>query len=172
VAGLDPFMAAEIDGSVPFYGVVAGDPASPGFLVAMKLLDLRKARGVLVDGDTARYSARDAGGMTELMTKGQGNGPPVAVGLSPNGYLLVARRSDDLAKLAPYATRTLPKRPLPADGAVVFDVPRAALGTLLKPKLEDLWSEGLLALRGRAHAPRARRTCAGLRRSEGDRRCG
>ena len=34
---------------------------------------MRKARAVLVDGDTARYSARDAGGMTELVAKGEGN---------------------------------------------------------------------------------------------------
>jgi hypothetical protein len=139
-AGLDPFIASEIDGAAPIYGVVAGDPASPSYLVAMKLLDLRKARAVLADGDTARYATRDAGAMTELVAKGQGNELPVAVGLSPNGYLLVARRSDDLGRLAPYVTRTLPKRPLPAEGALVFDVPHAALGTVMKPKLDDLWA--------------------------------
>ena len=143
-AGLDPFIASEIDGTAPFYGAIAGDPANVGYVLALKLLDLRKARGVLVDGDTARYSSRDAGGMTELVAKGRGggmaDGPPVAVALSPNGYLLIARRSEDLGRLAPYVTRTLPKRPLPAEGAVVFDMPRAALGTLLKPKLEDLWA--------------------------------
>jgi hypothetical protein len=139
-AGLDPFIASEIDGAAPIYGVVAGDPTSPSYLVAMKLLDLRKARAVLADGDTARYGTRDAGAMTELVAKGQGNELPVAVGLSPNGYLLVARRSDDLARLAPYVTRTLPKRPLPTEGAVVFDVPRAALGTVMKPKLDELWA--------------------------------
>lgn len=140
MAGLDPFIASEIDGAAPIYGVIAGDPASPSYLVAMKLLDLRKARVVLVDGETARYATRDAGAMTELVAKGQPNDPQVAVGLSPNGYILVARRSEDLGKLAPYVTRTLPKRTLPLEGALVFDVPRAALGAVLKPKLDELWS--------------------------------
>lgn len=139
-AGLDPYVASEVDGAAPSYGAIAGDPANAGFVIALKLLDMRKARGVLVDGDTARYSAREAGGVTELVAKGERSGPPVAVGLSPNGYLLIARRSEDLARLAPHVTRTLPKRPLPAEGAVVLDVPRAALGSLLKPKLDDLWA--------------------------------
>lgn len=139
-AGLEPFLASEIDGAAPIYGAVAGDPANASWVVALKLLDLRKARGVLVDGDTARYSSRDAGGMTELVSKGQGRDPSVVVGLSPNGYLLLARNADDLGKLSPYVTRTLPKRPLPADGALVFDVPRAAIGSLVKPKLDELWA--------------------------------
>jgi hypothetical protein len=103
---------------------------------------------VLVDGDTARYSTRQAGTMTELLPKGQGSAPPVAVGLSPNGYIVVARRSEDLSKLAPYVTRTLPKRPLPADGAVVFDVPRAALASAMKPKLDDAWASAKSFLLG------------------------
>lgn len=139
-AGLDPFVASEIDGAAPMYGVIAGDPADASYVLAMKLLDVRKARAVLVDGDTARYSSRDAGGMTELVAKGQGRDPAIAVGLSPNGYLLLGRRSDDLGKLAPYVTRTLPKRPLPADGALVFDVPRAAIGSVIKPKLDEVWA--------------------------------
>jgi hypothetical protein len=148
VAGLDPFIASEIDGTAPIYGVVAGDPVSPSYAIAMKLLDMRKARGVLVDGDTARYSTREAGTLTELLPKGQGSAPPVAVGLSPNGYLVVARRSEDLGKLAPYVTRTLPKRPLPAEGAVVFDVPRAALASVMKPKLDDAWASAKSFLLG------------------------
>jgi hypothetical protein len=139
-AGLDPYVASDIDGAAPIYGVVAGDPANAGFVIAMKLNDLRKARAVLVDGETARFTAREDAGVTELVPKGQAQGAPVAVGLAPNGYVLVARRSEDLLKLAPYATRTLPKRPLPSAGAVVFDVPRAALGAVMKPKLEHLWT--------------------------------
>ena len=140
VAGLDPFVASEIDGAAPIYGVVAGDPTNAGFVVAMKLLDLRKARAVLVDGETARFTPKEDAGVTELVPKGGPTGSPVVVGLSPNGYVLVARRSQDLLELGPYATRTLPKKPLPADGALVFDVPRAALGTVMKPKLEALWA--------------------------------
>jgi hypothetical protein len=140
VAGLDPFVASEIDGLAPIFGALAGDPSNASYVIAMKLQDLRKARAVLVDGETARYSERDAGGATELVPKGDGAGLPVAFGLSTNGYLLVARRADDLGKLAPYVTRTLPKRPLPQDGAIVFDVPRAALASVMKPALDDLWT--------------------------------
>ncbi|MEA2751705.1 MAG: hypothetical protein QOI41_5848 [Myxococcales bacterium] len=147
-AGLDPFIASEIDGTAPIYGVVAGDPMSPSYVIAMKLLDLRKARVVLVDGETARYSTREAGAMTELLPKGQSERPPVAIGLSPNGYILVARRSEDLGTLAPYVTRTLPKRPLPVEGAVVFDVPRAALASAMKPKLDEGWASAKSFLLG------------------------
>lgn len=139
-AGLDPFISSEIDGSVPMYGAVAGDPARAGFVLAMKLSDLRKARGVLVDGDTARYATRDTGGMTELLPKGQGSPPSIVLAISPNGYLLLARRSEDLTTLGAYVTRTLPRRRLPEGGSIVLDVGRTALGSLVKPKLEELWS--------------------------------
>ena len=139
-AGLDPFIASEVDGAAAAFGAIAGDPATPHYVFAVKLADLRKARGQLVDGDTARFDSRDAGGVTELVAKGQGNPPPVTLGISPNGYLLIARASEDLAQLGPYVSRTLPHRAVPAEGAVVVDVPRAALGTLVKPKLEELWS--------------------------------
>ena len=160
-AGLDPFVASEIDGTAPIFGAVAGDPANAGFVVAMKLLDLRKARTVLVDGETARFKAKEDAGVTELLPKGEAPGAGVVVGLSANGYVLVARRSEDLLALAPYVTRTLTKKPLPTSGAVVFDVPRAALGSVMKPRLDDLWSmaKGFLlsedeAMR-RRHAGRA-----------------
>ena len=144
-AGLDPFVTSEIDGAAPIYGVVAGDPANAGFVIAMKLLDPRKARAILVDGETASFTPKEDAGVTELVPKGQPSDGrpgdvPVVVGLSPNGYVLVARRSADLAALAPYATRTLPRKPLPSSAAVVLDVPASALGTVMKPKLEGLWS--------------------------------
>lgn len=139
-AGLDPFVASEIDGAAPAFGAVAGDPTDAGYVIALKLLDLRKARGVLVDGDTARYTPRENGDITELLPKGQDRGAPVVVGLSSNGYLLIARRSADLGRLSPYVTRTLARRELPAEGAVVLDVPRAALGSVVKPKLDDIWA--------------------------------
>ncbi len=139
-AGLDPFVASEIDGTAPIFGALAGDPANAGFVIAMKLLNLRKARAVLADGETARFRAKEDAGVTELLPKGEAPGAGFIVGLSANGYMLVARRSEDLLKLAPYVTRALPKKPLPTSGAVVFDVPRAALGSVMKPRLEDLWS--------------------------------
>ena len=140
IAGLDPVLASEIDGAAAAYGVVAGDPASPSVLFAVKLADVRKMRSTLVDGDTARFSSRDAGGMTELIAKGSNNEAPLALGISPSGYLLIARTAEELGRLGPYVSRTLPKRPVPAEGAIVIDVPKAALGAILKPKLASLWA--------------------------------
>jgi hypothetical protein len=139
-AGLDPYVASEIDGTAPIFGVVAGDPANAGFVIAMKLVDLRRARTVLADGETSRFTPKEDAGVTELLPKGEAPGAGFIIGLSANGYILVARRSEDLLKLAPYATRTLPKKPLPTSGAVVLDVPRAALGSVMKPRLDDLWT--------------------------------
>ena len=140
MAGLDPVLASEIDGAAAAFGAMAGDPANPSVLFAVKLVDLRKMRSTLVDGETARFGSRDAGGMTELIAKNGGSSPPLALGVSPNGYLLVARSSEDLARLGPYVSRTLPKRPVPVEGALVVDIPRGALASLVKPKLDELWS--------------------------------
>lgn len=137
--GLDPAFAREIDGAAPAFGVLAGDPAEPGWAFALKLVDLRRARGVLADGDAARFTAREAGGLTELVPKG--NAPPqgTTFGVSRGGYLLVARTPADLARLGPYASRTLPSRALPGEGSVVVDVPRASIEARIKPKLDTLW---------------------------------
>lgn len=141
-SGLDPGIAAEIDGAAPLYGVLAGDPAAPAWAIAMKLLDGRKARGVLADGDTGRFATREIAGadLTELVAKPGASGPQVALALTPNAYLVLARRSDDLPRLAAYVTRTLPAKPLPPGGSLVADVPKAALASVLTPKLETMWA--------------------------------
>jgi hypothetical protein len=140
--GIDPVFAGEIDGAAPAFGVVAGDPSDPGWALAVRLYDVRRARGLMVDGDTARFTARDVAGMTELVPKG---GAPAAasgagLALTRGGFLVVARSSADLARLGPYASRTLPSRPLPSEGAAVIDVPRAAVDARIRPKLEGLWA--------------------------------
>ncbi|MBX3189729.1 MAG: hypothetical protein KF819_22075 [Labilithrix sp.] len=143
MVGLEPAVANEVDGTAPLFGVVAGDPAAPGFALAMKLSDLRKARALLVDGDTARYSPREVAGLTELVPKGEEapskDAPRLAIGVTKGSYLVVASNADELAKLGPYVTRTLPTRPLPEGGAIVVDVPRASIASVLKPKVEELW---------------------------------
>ena len=139
-AGLDPYIASEIDSTAPIFGALAGDPANAGFVIAMKLLDLRKARAVLVDGETSRFTPKEDAGVTELVPKGESPGAGFIIGLSANGYVLVARRAEDLVTLGPYATRTLPRKSLPSSGAVVLDVPRTALGSVMKPRLDDLWA--------------------------------
>jgi len=165
LADLDVSLASELDGAAPMFGVVAGDPAAPGvaFAFALKLVDARRARGILVDGDTSRFAAQDADGMTVLVPKGtvsrSANDNRFEIAITQNGYLLVTRAAPDLVRLGPYVTRTLPARPLPTESAAVIDVPRSALKTMLQPKLDALWKDGksfLLAQDERMRAERGR----------------
>ncbi|MBX3221206.1 MAG: hypothetical protein KF795_11855 [Labilithrix sp.] len=140
---LDVAFVDEIDGTAPMFGVLAGDPASPSAAFAMKLVDARRARRLLADGDVSRFTAKEANGMTLLLphTK-DAEARPFELAITQNGYLVVARDAADLERLAPYATRTLPSRPLPTESAVAVDVPKRALQAVLKPRVESLWGDG------------------------------
>jgi hypothetical protein len=165
---LDVALSNELDGTSPMYGAVAGDPADPGLAIAMKLVDARRARGLLAErgGDTARYTAKEApGGMTLLLPSANRAGASgsetdrqfaFALAITKNGYLLVSRRSDDLGRLGPYVTRTIPARPAPQT-SVALDVPRSALQTQLKPRLEAFWKDGKSFLLGEDKRMRAER---------------
>ena len=139
VAGLDSALGPEIDGGAPVFAALAGsaDVASVGFAIAMKLVDPRKARAVLLDAETARFSSRDVAGMTALLPKGDAPGG-LAVALARGGYLVIARSEADLVRLAPYVTRTLPARVL-SPNALVVDVPGAALKGPLLSRLAAEW---------------------------------
>ena len=162
---LDVRFVDELDGTAPMYGVVAGDPANPGVALAMKLVDGRRARVALADGDTSRFTAKEAPGMTLLVPNGGasagswGASSKFELAITQNGYLLVARQAADLARLGPYVTRTLPARPSSTDAAVAIEIPKSALRTVVKPKLESLWSDGksfLLTQDERMRAERGR----------------
>lgn len=142
-ADLDPRIGAELDGSAAMFGSVAGDPAAPGFCVAIKLVDPRRARLMLTDAETGRYTVRESGGVTHLVPKAPPaeNRKPAAAALTGNGYVVVGKAPEDLEKLAGYTTRTLPARELPKEGALVVDVPRSAVANLLAPKLEGGWND-------------------------------
>lgn len=139
--GMEFSFADEIDGTSPAYGVIAGDPADPSWVLALKLVDLRRARGALVGDDVSRFTAKEVGdGVTEIVPKGTGKGDahqPVA--LTKNGWMVVAKRAADLPRLAPYVTRTLPTRSLP-EGSITIDVPRVAIDKILAPKLDSAWA--------------------------------
>jgi hypothetical protein len=147
--GIDFSFSDEIDGTAPAFAVVAGDPADPTWALALKLTDVRRARGALAGDDTSRFNAKELGnGVTEMVPKQPpppGTPPPTTVGLTKNGYLVVVKREPDLARLAPYVTRTLPSRPLPA-GAIAVDVPRSAIDKILAPKLDAAWNDGKIFL--------------------------
>ena len=145
LASLDPSLGPEIDGTAPAFGAVATGPSgmeSVSYALAVHLLDERRTRGTLFDGPNARYTARDAAGMTLLVAKGgAGAAPvsPVAAAISRGGYLLVARNEAELTRLGPYVARTLPARPRPV-GSIAIEVPRAAFTGPLSPYLASLWA--------------------------------
>ncbi|MBS2013978.1 MAG: hypothetical protein JST00_13900 [Deltaproteobacteria bacterium] len=138
--GLDPLVANEIDGAAPLFAVLAGDPSAPSWAIAFRLADARKARSVLADGEMARFSSREREGMTELVPKEGTTPPQAAIAITKSSYLVLGKSAADLERLVPYVTRTLTARPLPSTGAVIADVPRAAIATTIKPKLDGLWA--------------------------------
>ncbi|MEO6419295.1 MAG: hypothetical protein ABIP39_07820, partial [Polyangiaceae bacterium] len=136
LAGIDPSVGPEIDGASPVFGAVAQDPDGLAYAFAVKLVEARRAQTVLVDAEGARYSAKEEGGMTTLSAKG---GAPLrtAIAIARGGYLIVAGKAEDLARLGPYVHRTLPTRPLPSSSAVL-EIPHAALvGPVKKTLLAD-----------------------------------
>ncbi|HEY8077547.1 MAG TPA: hypothetical protein VIF62_25650 [Labilithrix sp.] len=140
--GMDFSFADEIDGTAPAYGVIAGDPADPSWVLALKLVDFRRARGALVGDDVSRFTAKELGdGITEIVPKQASRGDPhQPVAITKNGWMVVAKRSADLPRLAPYVTRTLSTRPLP-EGSITIDVPRVAIDTIFAPKLDSAWTD-------------------------------
>lgn len=139
MADLDPLLADAIDGTAPMYAVFTGSVDLPRYAVAMKILDVRKAKSFLTDGEDARFTAHEDAGITELVAKSRPEDRRTAVALTPNAYLLVGKRPEDLRKLAGYVTRTLPSRPVPTEAAVI-EVPRAAIVDRLRPSLGRLWN--------------------------------
>ncbi len=163
LTGLDPQLGSEIDGAAGAVGTVVGDPAAPRYLLALKLADPRKTRARLVEGDAARFASRDAGNAVELLAK-RGGPSLVALGLSPNGYLLVAGASADLERLGPYVTRSLSR--MVSSDAIAVDIPRAALGSLVTSQLGGLWAKAKAFLL--AEDERMRRGHGGREPDHGD----
>lgn len=142
LSDLDVTLAGELDGTSPMHGALAGDPADPEWAIAMKLVDGRRARGLLFDGDTSRFTAKEAAGMTILQPKrvGSPGEKERGVAITSNGWLLVTRDEKGLGALGSYVTRTLPAQPPPTlTNAAVIDIPHRALTTSLGPKLKQLW---------------------------------
>src|SRR5262249_54437377 len=139
--GLDPTLGPEIDGGAPVVGVVAtGDGGAFGWALAMKLVEPRRAKDVLVGAETARYSPKPAGTMTELAPKGGGS-LPVAVAIASGGYLVIARDEADLVRLGPYAYRTMPTKPVPETGGVVVELAKGALKGPLSARVASAWND-------------------------------
>ncbi len=138
LTGLELGFADEVDGAAPAFAVM-GAPAvaggGAGFVIAAKLVELRRVRALLLAGDTSKYKAREEGPLTYL----SGPAKDYALALTASGYLLVGGSEADIAALGPYAYRTLPKR-APASEAVVITVPKASLRGSLRSQLLASWA--------------------------------
>lgn len=141
LTNLDAQLDGVLDGSAPMFGAVAGDLADPSVVVAMKLIDPDRAGRVLAAGESANFAAREEAGMTRLVPNRPDRARRLELAITKNGYLLAARHAADLERLGSYVTRGLPARPLPS-GALVIDLPRKALGSMLVPTLDALWKNG------------------------------
>ncbi|WP_394848322.1 hypothetical protein LZC95_12775 [Pendulispora brunnea] len=144
LASLDPGLGPEIDGTAPAFGALAAAPAGPegplSFAIAVRLLDERRTRGTLFEGQNARYAPHDAAGFTVLGAKAGAPAMPAAVAVARGGFLVVARTEADLTRLGPYVTRTLPAKP-PPSGSIAIEAPRSAFTGPFGPYLTSLWSQ-------------------------------
>jgi hypothetical protein len=133
LSAVDPRLAPAVDGQSPAYAVVAGsggDAASRGWVVSARLVEERRVRP-LFEGAEAAFDAHDAGGgMTVISAKGRVPGAGPVAALVPGGWLAVGSSPSALVALAPYATRTLPTKPVSAEALSLDLLPEALAGPL------------------------------------------
>ena len=141
--GLDGAVGPLVDGKADAYVVVAdaGGGAGLAWAAAVPLRDGPRVASLLLPGDAgvARYVARDEQGMRALTRLDRPL--PVAMALADDGkitYLVVARSDANLARLGPYAYRSMPVLPRPAETAsVVAQLTPAALAAYASSSWND-----------------------------------
>ena len=152
--GLDPKLAPLVDGKAPSYFVAADAPGEGlAWAAAVPLKDPQGARALLLGSDASAYTARTEGGMQVLARSGK----PLeaAAALAGHSWLVVARNDADLARLGPYAWRTMPTLPAPdAPAAVVAEVPGSALSGPLASRMRARWAEARQWLEDTDHEQR------------------
>jgi hypothetical protein len=131
--GLDASVGPLVDGKAGAFVVVAdgvgGSGASLAWAAALPLKDGTRVATLLLppDASAPRYTARDEQGM--LVLTRTGHPMPVSMALA-QGWLVVAGSEADLARLGPYAWRTMPTLPAPAGtGSIVAVLAQKALAS-------------------------------------------
>jgi hypothetical protein len=144
--GLDARLAPLVDGKSTAYFAVADAPGE-GFAwaAAVPLKDSQGARALLLGSDASAYAARTENGMQVLARTGRPLDAAAAIApataLAGQGWLVVARDDADLARLGPYAWRTMPTLPAPdTQAAVVAQVPASALAGPLAARMRARWA--------------------------------
>jgi predicted transcriptional regulator len=160
-AGLEAALAQFVDGKGTSYVVLgdggyeqgdsaAGVPAAH-WVSALPITDLARASALLLDGeDAARgaavhapYTVHDVAGMKVLSAHEVPLAVTVALAVGARSWLVLASSEADLARLGPYAIRTMPTKAGPAgSAAIVADVPQSALAGPFARWLRTRWAEG------------------------------
>jgi hypothetical protein len=158
-AGLDTRVARLVDGKGIAYGVLgARAGAGVGWVLALPLADPAAAAAMLLDGgdaQPARYAAHDVGGMRVLASREE---KPLSAAVAiARRWLLVAATDDDLARLGPYAYRTMPAHEAPAgSSAIVIAVSQKALAGPIAARVSAAWGEQRTWLLARDEEQRAK----------------
>ncbi len=120
LGGIDSSLSPEVDGRAPAFVACSGTADDMAWVISLHLRDARHARAEL--GDGGHFRTRDAHGMTILVPV-QSTQFTVAF---DGDRMLLARRESDLDALGVYASRTLPKGPVPGN-ALVAEIPRSGM---------------------------------------------
>lgn len=145
--GLDAKLAPLVDGKGVSYFVAADAPgAELAWAAALPLKDVAAAKGLLIGSDASAYSARTESGMQVLArsSKPLEAAAAIAPGAAPGarGWIVVARDDAALARLGPYAWRTMPTLQAPeSPAAVVAQVPAPALAGPLGARMRAQWAD-------------------------------
>jgi len=148
-AGLDSPLSQLLDGKATAYLVLGdgGAAGPPAWVVALPLTSSAAAATMLFDGGDAasakpRYTARDVGGMRLLSSADRPPTVTAALARGSPGWLVLASGEADLARLGPYAVRTMPTKAAPSEvAALVADVPQAALAGALSSWVGARWGQ-------------------------------
>lgn len=141
LAGIDLALGSEIDGTSPAYVTLGGEPNDPSWAIAVKVVEQRKARDLLLDSEGAKYVGKEDDGLLVLTPKGGGGGAgagAVGLALDKSGFLIVAKDEATVRKLGLYAARGL-SRKAPPKTAVHVDVTPKALSGKVRVLLEKRW---------------------------------
>jgi hypothetical protein len=142
LAGLDPRVARFVDGKGTWVAVIAssGSTADVAWAAALPLTDPALAAATLLDARDAqggaRVTAHTVAGMRVLGGDAGARPQPMAL---VGQWLVVASSEAELARLGPYAYRTMPTKVAPGAAPVVASVPGAVLAGVVSAQLSAKW---------------------------------
>lgn len=139
--GLPPASSDEIDADVPAFGVITSDGKSETPVLALHVKSGGKLLSMMTTGPDAKFDVHldEPSGISLLDPKQGQSAIGASLGVSGN-YLLVGYTAEDLRKLGPYATRTLPTKALPGDDIVLL-ANKDGLAGPLRARVEAAWND-------------------------------